>query len=556
MAESIAALGLEPGVYVDYQQITQLPVVPGGPRVVALIGKGKTTKTITEVVTKGSAQGTDELSSTAVSLSSPIVDANLNSYYLDVDYELTAGEVDWSLDDKANTTGTVEGTTFPVHAKTLKFKVNGGAEQTVTFTAAIPPDATQAEILAQITASITGVTATFVANKLHIVVNADVTLNHVVMSSLYIGNGSANADLGLVGGLTVEGSKEPEAAITYTVRYERDKASAEYIPLYFYDIASLRAEYGYPNPEDVDASSIATAAEIVFEQGASVVLGMQLNPADTPDLNGYLNAIEKLKAANLNYLVALTTDSNVRTAVKTHILQMSTLTEGKPRVAFNGLAGSPTVDAIKTIAASLNSERMTLVYPTSIKRNITGINNDGDTVTDEISLDGSYLCAALAGIRARTVNSVSEPLLRKEVTGFTEIPDNLLRSQKNLLAQGGVTLIETIGGLPRVRDWVTTKPATIQTATGEVTDIVDFTWIGTKQLLDAIFIGSKFLNETPSMVKTVTSTILSSLVSLEIITGYDQVQAVRNGIDPRQIDVSFRIAPVYPLKYITVTFSI
>lgn len=531
---------IEPGVYAQFQSSEQFVSLPGGLRVLALVGKGKTTSTVSnESVTKGSLNGTDNLAFTAVSLPTTIVDQNFVSYNTGIDYQLTSGDVDWSLANAAVTTGTVAATSFNVTGLTLKVYLNN-ILQTVTFTGTNPISLSAVGgVLDQINAAYTNITASAVANKLRL------TTTGTNNTTLRIGDGTSNSFFGLIGGLTSTSSREPVVGVKYNLSYERDKVSADYTPKLFFDLASVVREYGAVST----SNSLSLASSLAFQNGASVVMGIQVNPADTPDLYGFSQAIDKLAPVNINVLVVLNPDTNLHPIIKAHILASSTLLEQKFRTALIGLDGTPSVTDVQSFATGLSSRRVALVYPTAATVQLAG-------QTSTTAVDGTYIAAAIGAIRTNPAFDVAEPLLRKELVGFVSITDTLLRSQKNALANSGVMIVESQNNTIRVRDGLTTDVSTADSAEYSVTEIIDFVSNTTRQFLEAAFIATKLLNETPGLIHASLTIILGALVDNKILTDFSDISVVRNNLDPTQIDITFKIAPVFPVKYILVTFTI
>lgn len=540
MATVLSSQGVEPGVYAQFTSSQTFANPTGGLRLLALVGTGVTNATVSgEVVTKGSLNTQDTLAYSATDLPSTIVDQNFVTYDEGVDYQLTAGKVDWSLALPAIQTGTVTGTSFAIGGLTFKLTVNG-APETLTFSGSALSNTTIAGVIAEINAAFSAnITASNSSNQVKL---TTVATNN---ATLQIGEGTANTVLGFTDGVTTDGSAEPAAGVTYALDYSRAKVDADYIPKIFYDISSVIAEYG-----DVSTSnSISLAALLAFQNGASAVMGMQVDPTVTPTLVSYQAAIDKLKAVDLNIMVVLNPDPNLHAYIKAHVNQMSTLTEQRFRTALVGMSGTPSITTVQGYAAALKSRRIALVHPATCTVQLAG-------QTSTTSLDGTYMCAAIGGIRVNPAFDVAEPLLRKELVGFVSITDTLLRTQKNVLANSGVMVIEVQNGTIRVRDGLTTDLTTADSAEYSVTEIIDFTSTTTKAFLDAAFIGSKLLNDTPGLMRASLSIILQSMIDNRVLNDFTNLSVKRNGINPSQIDVSFQIAPVFPVKYVLVSFTI
>lgn len=538
----------EPGVFSRFRPTTTFPVLPGGIRVAALIGKGRETNIVNgEVVTKGILNALDSLANTAVVLGNTIIDEDFNQYLKDRDYQLTTGEVDWSLTIPAELTGTLtEPFNLSGNDKVLNITVadaNGGLEQSYTFIDgdfASPAAATAVEVKDAINANFTGVTATVSGGP--VVLTTDTGDN----TSLLIGDGDANALIGFTDGSFVETPREPEPGKTYQVDYEYAKSSGDYVPRFFFNMSDVNQEHG----EVTDVNTISTGAEIVFQQGASAIALIQIDPADGAVVQQFRKAIDKLLSIDdINIVVPLSTDVTLYSYLETHVNLASSVTERKERTGIVGLSGSPTVQTVTTFAEALADKRMVLVYPPSATR-FVGTNQTPST------LDGSFIAAAIAGIRTSREFDVADPLTRKEITGFQSIEDTLLRAEKNLLTSKGVLVVDTIATIPRVRHGVTTDPSTVENREYSVVEIIDFVAVSTRKLLEAIYIGQKILADTPSQIKSTIDGILADLVSREVVVSFKDISAAINGSDSTQIDVSFKISPVFPLNFIFITFSL
>lgn len=547
---SIGNVFTEPGVFSQFRPQTVLPVIAGGIRVVALVGPGRATNQVTgEEVTKGAEDATDTLANTATSLASTIQDEDFNTYNITDDYVLTGGGVAWSPSAAAFVIGT-EDETFDMSAtQTLKLTVSGGTEQSVDISDvgagsgdySTPAAATALEVAAVIAAEFTGVTAT-VEGGTKIKISTTATNN----ADLLIGDGNANTELGFTDGSFVQTPREPAVGKKYFVDYEYAKVSADYIPRFFFNMTDVEAQHG----EVSDTNQLSLGAEIVFQQGASAVALVQTDPADGATVTQFRKALDKLlPVTGINIVVPLSTDTSLQSYLKTHVETASSLTERKERTGIMGLSGSPSISTITGYAQGLASKRIVIVYPPSATR-FVGSNTAVST------LDGSFIAAAVAGVKASTSFDVATPLTRKELTGFEEIPDTLLRAEKNQLSAAGIMVIDTIGATPRVRFQTTTDPSTIVNREYSVVETIDFVATTARDLLEPIFIGQKILEDTPSQVRSTIVAILQDLIDKEIITAFTDVQASVNGSDQTQIDVSFKVSPVYPLNFVLITFSI
>lgn len=546
---SIAGQFTEPGVYSQFQPSTALPVLPGGARVAAFIGAGRTTNIVKgESVVRGvTPDGADALLNVAVSLGATILDENQVLYHLGLDYSLgtglNLGKVAWNLSAAAAVTGTLAQPYAGLVGKTMIIAIAGGAPQTYTFVSGdfvLPGAATALEVVTALNLNITGITATVDTGAVKIATTA--TNN----SSLLINNGTSNAILGFTDGTYLVTPLEPASGVSYSVDYEYAKVSADYVPTFYFSLTDVINAYG----EVSTVNTLSLAASIAFNHGASVVAAIQIDPVDGALITQFRNALTKLATVQgINIVVPLYTNPSFYADVKNHVDLASSTLERKERIGILGLSGSPALGTVTGYANGLDDKRMVLCYPPSCQMTV-------GTDANSSTLDGSFIAAAVAGIRTSRAFDVADPLTRKELVGFDSIPDTLLRSEKNLLAANGVLVIENVGGIPRVRWGLTTNPSTVDTREVSIVEVIDFTASSMRQLLEAIFVGQKILSDTPSQVRSTITTILSDLVRREILTAFGGVSAEVDNADTTQINVTFQIAPVNPLNFILISFSL
>lgn len=545
---SINNVFTEPGVFSQFKPTRTFPVLPGGVRVAALVGTGRTTHIVSaeEVTRGGSVNGSDALAHTATSLGATIIDEDLQVYNLTTDYVLTGGAVAWTPAVAAFLQGTTDFVATPVTkvslvGTTFKITVAGGSEQTYTFVSGdfVGPNVTASEVATAL-AGFTGVSVTVVTNEIKIQTTA--TNN----TSLLIGDGTSNSLIGFVVGSFQESSKEPIATKKYTVSYEYAKVTADYVPQFYFSMADVVADYG-----DVSLSNtLSLGSEIVFTQGASAICLVQCNPADGSSLNQFKQAINKLAATNgINIVVPLSNDTSLHSFLKAHVDAASSITERKERTAIVSMPAPQTVASMSAQAQALVDKRMVLISANQVSY---FIGNDSVATV----LNGSYVAAAIAGVRTSRSFDVADPLTHKTLAGFSDMPDTLLRQEKITLLSKGVMVIENNSGIIRVLQQVTTDTSTRENNEYSVVEIIDFVASNSRRILENIFIGQKILAGTSSQVKSTETTVLSNLVTSEIIVAFQNVQAAVDNLDPTQIDVSFEIAPVFPLNYILITFSL
>ena len=193
------------------------------------------------------------------------------------------------------------------------------------------------------------------------------------------------------------------------------------------------------------------------------------------------------------------------------------------------------IAALAARAKALNSERMVLAAPGAV--------DDKGT-----ALDGMRLAAAIAGAIAAE-SDPALPLSGAALFGLYGVSANYNDNEIDLLIQGGVTPVESVGGEISVVRGVTTR-----TKTGQEEDltwrdlstilIVDDVIPAVRGALRSRFQRSKNTEQSRGAIRSQVVLTLENKLSREIITGYD---SVRVSVDPERpsvclVDFSFTVA--------------
>lgn len=553
-----------PGVFSQQNQ-SSTPLLPANTRIPAIIGTVVPTLSVSgETVTRGATLFDSVVHAPALSLSATITDANQVIYHLGTDYQLgtggNAGKIQW-LTGPASLTGTTIPPYTPtdLNGLTFIFTVGNGSPTTVTFAASTT---SIASVVSQINTAFGG--DTIASNSASHLELSTGTLGTPILqnSSITIGNGTANSALGFVGGSEVFTPQDPALGVTYSVSYTYTRPTSAYGPVLAFSMSDV---LNYAGPLAVDSGNnplytLTVAAQIAFNNGAPAIYLQGLNPNDGATLTQFQNALNKLQAISCAIVVPVT-GGNVATpispatavavwsATQAHVDFMSSTPERKERTGYVGTYSTDVTTNISQ-ATSLDDKRMLFVY-----------NNQPTyfvgSATTASTLDGSYLAAAISGIRTSTAFDVATPLTHKLVTGFASIPDTLLVSQKTLLVSNGVCVIGTVSGSSLVIEGTTTNVSTVDNSEISVVETADFVIQSCRTILEAIFIGQKILPNTPSLVATTTTAILNQLTTQQLINGLvGSVTAVVDNGNPSQIDVSFTYNPVFSLELIFITFGL
>ena len=199
-----------------------------------------------------------------------------------------------------------------------------------------------------------------------------------------------------------------------------------------------------------------------------------------------------------------------------------------------GAAGE-SEEALIARAEALNSERVVLVAP-------AGLDRDGEAIS------GLGVAAAVAGVLAGE-SDPAVPLGGAELKGLYGLTERYDDNALDLLILGGVTPVESVGGIVSVVRGVTTR-----TKTGEVQDatwrdlatirVVDDVIPSLRTALRTKFARAKNTAQSRSAIRAQVVLELENKLTQEIITGYEGVEVSADTQDPTRclVDFSFTVA--------------
>jgi hypothetical protein len=254
-----------------------------------------------------------------------------------------------------------------------------------------------------------------------------------------------------------------------------------------------------------------------------------------------------------NYRPDLDLVATVQTVGQAHVEFMSSVRQRRERImftgAYEGFGFDEALDPVTGVANVFGrSFRVVYMFPERIRTVING---------ETAFLDGQFLAASAAG-RMAGETYLPEPLTRKDLVGFDlENDTRLTVDQKNLLGDDGLTVVDQLSSGGRVVYGITT----VQTGNPveeeiSIVRIRDFVAQTTRTILEARFVGTVIDDRTVPSIKTATNAILESLIAQRIITAFANLEARVDAQEPRQVNVGFDVAPVFPLNWVKIEFSI
>lgn len=347
--------------------------------------------------------------------------------------------------------------------------------------------------------------------------------------------------------------EEPSIGDFYYVTYSYTKT--DFTTILTSRFSTVQANFGALSSEN----PLTLAAFLAFQNGASVVGLKQVQRASgsgQASNQAYIEALDELAKPLLggtrpDLLVPLTSDPDVQGAYDQHAQRQSSLRFRQERRCIFGVASGTRPEDVREIARGLNSARAILLYPDSAIMTL----EDSEGGETSFIVDGTYLAAAMAGVLVNPQFDVAQPLTRRTLVGFARLNRTLDEPTKNALATDGVTVLEDAGTSLRVRDGLTTQPGSVFTSIPSIVAIQDFVQQRSRATLDR-FIGSKFLVSRSQDVEVAMTGLLNGLVEGQIIVAFRNVTASPDASDPTTLRVTAFYAPVFPLKYIPITFTI
>lgn len=346
---------------------------------------------------------------------------------------------------------------------------------------------------------------------------------------------------------------EPAIGDYYFISYKFRKQ--DYQTRLFQQIKTIEANFGRVSPEN----RVAMAAYLAIQNGA-VLVGIK-QVLKVPDTNqasdeDFFDAIQDLATplpGNIkpDILVPLSTSTQVYQYLLQHVEIQSQIRNQAERMGFIGFASGTSPSNAQTIARSLLSNRIVAVYPDAAV--LTLSNELGESY--ETLVDGTFLAAAVAGAAVSPSVDVATPYTRRRINGITRLQRVLDPVEANQTAVAGITLLEDLSSVVRIRQGLTTDMSSILTRLPTVTQIADFVQQQSRGVLDS-FVGTKFLATRTNEVEVSMTALFRQLVQAEIVGAFTGIAAEVDADDPTILRFESFYQPIFPLLYLILTFNL
>jgi hypothetical protein len=346
---------------------------------------------------------------------------------------------------------------------------------------------------------------------------------------------------------------EPKNGDFYFISYRYLKQ--DYGTKIFRTFKAIEANYGRLSGEN----RITLGAYLAIVNGA-VLVGMKqvrkVQNTNQASAQAFVEAIQDLAKplpGNIkpDVLVPLATDTSVYSFLTQHCETMSSERMQMERMGFIGFASGTTPTTAQTVARGLKSSRIVALYPDSAVITI----QDELGQTFQTLVDGSFFAAAVAGLAVSPAVDVATPYTRRRVLGFTRIPRIMDPVEANQTAVAGLTILEDLDTLIRIRQGLTTDMTNPLTRLPTVTQIADYVGLSSRIALDP-FIGTKFLASRVNEVEVTMTSLFRQLVQQEIVGAFAGIAAIVDPDDPTVMQAEAYYAPIFPLLYIRVLLGL
>lgn len=388
-----------------------------------------------------------------------------------------------------------------------------------------------------------------------------VTVPENLLTTISGGNTSSFKDDGSITPLTImslplanTAIRNPKAGEKYYIDYYYNVFNHG-IPVQYFSTTIAYRDHGINSP-------LGLAARLVLGKppegnGASSIY---LISVESDTQSEYVTVLEALKPKELDIIVSLLPiDDNLLA----HVTEMSSYLYKKRRIFITGAKkGTPMGDdttegTMIYKALSLKNKRAIFVSPSSVFINVP--QEDNTYIKTEV--DGSYLAVAVAG-RLASLPDSAEPLTRKRVYGIESIGLNpetgqeYLDSEKNLMAEAGLCVINEEKGIVLVRHGITTDISKVEDQEISIV-LAEDEIISSLEEKYKDFLGRKLNSEVLSAIESVTKGVLDIKLREAILSTYDagKIVAEQDPDRPTWVLVSFWYTPMYPVNVIRVTYG-
>ena len=353
-------------------------------------------------------------------------------------------------------------------------------------------------------------------------------------------------------------TNKPAVNSTFYITYKLNKSEerGDYDAKLLFNQTQIAETYG---PEYVNnvIQPLTLGADLVLEGQTLLGGGVYCVQVKEDTVAAYKAAIDKLDKINVQTVIILKQDD---LTLRNYLIQkneeMSSNLYKKFRTTFIvPNSDDLTQDQIVAQRAGLDNDRVTYFANKKVTIQLT----DAETQeTSEHALSAIYACCNLSGCEGNPEYTYSEPMLRKTLSSRITLSSaqQMDPSERNYLCSNFLSAFDfnENTNLVYVFDIYTTNDTNVITETRSVRRVVDLLMTDLDRQLD-IYIGQKTQASVASSAQVRVQSILTNYVSAEEIKDYKNVQASYDPANPKQLNVSFDIIPLFEIKWVHVTIG-
>jgi len=358
--------------------------------------------------------------------------------------------------------------------------------------------------------------------------------------------------------ITWIGTNKPVANSTFYITYKLNKSETrgDYDPKLMFNQTQIKEQYG---PEYLNGviQPLTLGADLVLDGQTLLGGGVYCVQVTEDTVAAYKAAIDKLDKINVQTVICLKQDD---LTLRNYLIQkneeMSSNLYKKYRTTFIVPNDDTlTQDQIVAQRQGLDNERITYFANKKVTIQLT---DDKTQETENVALSAIYACCALSGIEGNPEYGYSEPMLRKTLPARVTLANNQIMdpSERNYYCSNFLSAIDfnENTNLAYVFDIYTTDDTNVITETRSVRRVVDLLMTDLDRQLD-VYIGQKTQASVASSAQVRVQSILQNYISAEEIKDYRNVQASYDPTNPKQLNISFDIVPLFEIKWVHVTIG-
>jgi len=302
---------------------------------------------------------------------------------------------------------------------------------------------------------------------------------------------------------------------------------------------------------DIADNTISIACNIANTHGAQVFMCSQ-SPNDIVDddnfraaINATEDKVDGFQGWNLVYLKGVDKNDGIVAYIENYLTKMNEPLQQQERMALLGVKASTTnyTDVVQLTSGIKNARVGVVANPWATFNGMT--------------LDGSFLAAAISGIICNPNYDSGEPISGKTLL-FDYIEDPYTDFEKRVLGANGSIIIELQGTENKIIHYLSTKTDDIIDSELKVIKQTDDIQKTVRDQLSVALVNVRNSGKVvESMAASFIQMIMATKVDLTSIEDWnaDSLEVKRNPAEPRELQIQFEYKPMFDVNWITVKFG-